>query len=188
MNLLQLIGGLGALLKPFESVFSFVGKEVTDWVERRDVIQKATLDTQLAEIVAKKELAAYRIASEVEWDLAWAGQAGSSWKDEYILILWSIPAIVMFPCLMIPGLRDYALETLTFLQQLNPDIIIWYMSGWGIIFAATFGIKAAAQTMIGDRVSKVASAFSLLPDDIPKTAVEAAQRIVTGQPIPHITK
>ena len=175
MNLFML---LGAVLKPLSGVAGWVGKEVSDWSARRDAIKEAETKAEVARIEAKANLAAYMVASEVEWDLAWAGQASSSWKDEYILILWSVPSIILFPCFLIPPLRPYAMETLTFFQSLNPDIIVWYMTGWGIIFAATFGMKSAVQAMVGDRVSKVAEAFQLLPDDIPKAAVQAAQGAV----------
>lgn len=174
MNLLGLLG-----LKPLGEAFGWVVKEVSDWSARRDTIKAAQLEATVARITAEAELAAYKVASEVEWDLAWAGQASTSWKDEFILILWTIPMVILFPCFLIPSLRPYAMDTLQFFQSLNPDIIVWYMSGWGIIFAATFGMKSAMQAMVGDRVTKVAQAFNLLPDDIPKQAVQVAQQAIT---------
>lgn len=176
MNLLSLVGVFG---KPILDLLGWAGKEISDWSTRRDAIKEAQLKATVADLEAKAELAAYRAASEVEWDLAWAGQASTSWKDEYILILWSLPAIILFPCFLIPPLRGYAMETLSFFQSLNPDILVWYMSGWGIIFAATFGMRSALQAMVGDRVSKVVSAFELLPDDIPKAAVQLAQEAIS---------
>lgn len=178
MNLLQLIGGVFS--NPVLEIGKFLYSEVTGWIERRDALRDAAVKGKLAEMEAKAQLAAYRVASEVEWDLTWAGQAQTSWKDEYILILWSIPTIIMIPCLFIPPARDYAMETLQFLQTINPNIMEWYLGGWGIIFAATFGFKGAIQAMVGDRAVKVAEAFSLLPDDIPKNAVEAAQRVASS--------
>lgn len=176
MNLMQLLGG--AAFGPVIEVAKFLYGEVTGWLERRDQLRDAATKSKLAEMEAKTQLAAYRVASEVEWDLTWAGQAQTSWKDEYILILWSIPTIIMIPCLFIPPARDYAMETIQFLQTINPDIMSWYLGGWGIIFAATFGFKGAIQSMVGDRAAKIAEVFASLPDDIPKTAVEAAQRVV----------
>lgn len=174
----SILEGFLSLLKPLGDIAASAIKAWGDHQSRQATVQEAELKVKVADLEAKAQLAAYRAASEVEWDLAWAGQAQTSWKDEYILILWSAPAIVMFPAMFIPGLRDYAVETLTFLQTLNPDIMTFYMSGWGIIFAATFGIKTAMQAMVGDKVSKVAEAFKLLPDDIPKDAVEAAQKAI----------
>jgi len=176
MSLLTFIGGLFSA--PVLEVGKFVYSEVKGYLERRNVLREAETRNRLAEHEARSQLAAYRIASEVEWDLAWAGQAQSSWKDEFILILWSVPTIIFIPCLFVPPARDYAMETLQFLQTVNPNIVEWYLSGWAIIFAATFGFKGAVQSMVGDRAAKVANAFATLPDDIPKTAVEAAQQVV----------
>lgn len=175
---MSILAAIGAIFSaPVIETVKFLYKEVSGWMERRDQIREAETRGRIADLEAKTQLAAYRAAAEVEWDLTWAGQAQTSWKDEYILILWSIPTIIFIPCLFIPPARDYAMETLQFMQTINPQIVEWYLAGWGIIFGATYGFKGAIQTMVGDRAAKVAEVFANLPDDIPKTAVEAAQRV-----------
>lgn len=172
MSLLSVLGG------PFVGLATLVVKEVSGWMERRDAIKEATLESKIATINARSELAAYLVKSEAEWDLAWAGQAQSSWKDEYLLILWTLPGVIFTTCLMVTPWRDYAMETLMFLQGLHPQIIEFYLAGWGIIFAATFGVKQAIQMMIPAKVKKITEAFSLVSDDIPDEAVASVTRAI----------
>lgn len=162
-------GALTALAGPFK----YLVTEVRGWAERKDVLRKAELDASVAEIRAKAELAAWKVKADVEWDLTWAGQAQSSWKDEYLLILWSIPLLPVILAVLFPGYRDDFMETLGFFQQLNPDIIPFYLMGWSIIFAATFGLKQATQMMLPGRLGKMVEAISGAPDDIPEKAVES---------------
>jgi hypothetical protein len=176
------MGSFLSILTALSVPFQFVAKEVSKWSERRDLIQEATLKSQLAQITANAELAAYKAKADVEWDLAWAGQAQSSWKDEYILILWTIPMLAFIPALFFPSMRDNVMQTLQFLQTLGgPDVIYWYMGGWGVIFSATFGMKNALQLMVPGNISKITEAFSAVPDDIPTEIVSAAtERIKAG--------
>lgn len=167
---------LAQMFGPIMALLTFAGKEFAGWVERRDSIKEVTLQAEIATIRAKAELAAYRVKSDIEWDLAWAGQAQSSWKDEYLLILWTLPAVIFVPCLMVPLWRDYAMDTLMFLQGLHPQIIEFYLAGWGIIFAAVFGVKQAIQMMVPEKVRKITEAFSQIPDDIPEDVVASVTR------------
>ena len=156
----------------------FVVRELASWTERRDAIRSATLEARLAEIKARTELAAYKVKSDVEWDLTWAGQAQTSWKDEFLLILWSIPLLAFVPALFFPEMREGVMATLTFVEGLHPLTLEAYAGGWVAIFSATFGLKALNQSLVGGRVTKVAGAFKALPDDIPQAVAKAAQGAV----------
>lgn len=169
------MGGILSILTALATPLKFVATEVSKWSERRDLLKEATLKAQLAKITADAELAAYKAKADVEWDLAWAGQAQSSWKDEYILILWTIPMLAFLPALFMPSMREGVMQTLQFLQTMGgPDIVYWYMGGWGVIFSATFGMKNALQLMVPGNISKITEAFSGVPDDIPQGIVDAA--------------
>lgn len=159
-------------LDAITGLFTFVGKEVSAWSERRDKIKAAELDLQLAEIKSKAELAAYKLKSDIEWDLKWADASSRSWKPEFILILWSLPTI----CLFIPGLRGYVVDGFEFLKVFHPDAPAFFMAGWAIIFAATFGMKQALSFMLPGKAAQVAAAFANLQPDIPDAVVEDARR------------
>jgi hypothetical protein len=168
------MGGLLSLIGALAVPFQYVAGEVSKWSARRDKIKEAELGVRLAKLTAETELAAYKAKADVEWDLAWAGQAQSSWKDEYVLLLWTVPMLAFIPTLFFPSLRGEALTTLQFLQTtFGPDLLYWYMGGWGVIFSATFGMKSALQFMVPGNAAKIASTLSTMADDIPDSAVEA---------------
>lgn len=163
------------------SVGTFFVKEVSDWSRRRDSLKAATLEAEVAEIKARAEIAAYKVKADIEWDLAWAGQAQSSWKDEFILILWTIPVLAFLPSLFFEGARESTMATLDYLKMTFGDgFLNFYTIGWGVIFSATFGMKAAAKMMLPGTVTKITEAFDDIPDDVPEAAVTAAQKKVSS--------
>ncbi|WP_266031219.1 hypothetical protein [Brucella intermedia] len=149
----------------------FIIKEVSKWSERRDAISSAKLEAELAELKAKAEVAAYKVKADIEWDLKWADQAGSSWKDEFMLILWAAPLIGLF----IPGIRPFVMEGFDYLKAFNPDVAYWYMAGWAIIFSAVFGFRQAAALMLPGQAGKLAGILANIPDDIPDVVAKKAQ-------------
>lgn len=171
MGLLSYIPLVGPLVE-------MVVKEVSDWSERRDTLRSVRLEAEVAEIRARTEIAAYKVKSDIEWDLKWAGQAEASWKDEWLLILWSVPLIMAFVSIIVPPLRDDLLVTLEFLNGLNDQLLVWYAGGWALIFGATFGYRGFVQMMVPGKVAKIAEAFSQLPDDVPHHAVDEAQEAI----------
>ena len=93
---------------------------------------------------AKRELKAARLETElhierakstadIDWDKQAMVNAGNSWKDEYLLILFSPPLIMAF----IPGLAVYVGPGFEQLA-LMPD---WYKASIGIMVAASYGHK-----------------------------------------------
>lgn len=169
-----MFSALFAILTSLASPAKWLVKEVSGYLTRRDAIKEAKLQAELARITAEQELAAYKVKADLEWDLAWAGQAQSSWKDEYVLAIWSVPLLVAMPALVHKPWMDHILATIDTLQKIDPNILTWYMTGWGIIFSATFGMKAAGQLMLPGKVKEIAAAFAPIPDDIPEDAVKLA--------------
>lgn len=69
--------------------------------------------------------------AEIDWNHQALKNAGESWKDEYILILFSPPLIMAF----IPGLAPYV--GLGFAQlDLMPE---WYKMSIGVMVAGSYG-------------------------------------------------
>lgn len=165
---------IGAGLSLLAGPAKFAVKELQKWSERRDTLQQAGLQVQLAKATAEAELAAYKVKADVEWDLAWAGQAQSSWKDEYVLVLWTIPMVITLPAMFFTGAQQHLVETLQFFQMINPNIVEFYLAGWAIIFSATFGIKGAIQMMLPGKVAGMVAALDSAQEDIPESAVKAA--------------
>ena len=68
-----------------------------------------------------------------DWELLHAKGSQSSWKDEYVLIIFSIPTIMVF----IPWLAPYATAGFETLHTL-PE---WYTYTFITIALASYGIK-----------------------------------------------
>src|SRR5690606_30535222 len=111
-----------------------------------------------------------------EWDLKWADGALTSWKDEFLLLLWSIPLIGLF----IPGLRPYVVDGFEYLKSFNPDAPNMFMAGWAIIFAATFGIKQALSFMLPTRYASLVTAINNASPDIPQEVMPGIQKAVSA--------
>lgn len=111
------------------------GTAVIGYFARRQELKQALalkkLEGKIAVQVAKDT---YRVKS-LEYDASWedAQIKNSGWKDEYVLVLLSIPLIMVF----VPPLAPYVLEGFKILDQC-PD---WYRWLLVMIFAATYGIR-----------------------------------------------
>ena len=64
----------------------------------------------------------------------------SSWKDEYVLLIFSYPIISAF----IPPLRQNTMDAMTFLQGLPP----WFVWTFVAISCAIYGIDKVAKVKI----------------------------------------
>lgn len=163
------------LVAPVVGLIKFIGKEASSWSERRDKLSEVRLQAEIAEITAKTEIAAFKAKADIEWDLQWASQAENSWKDEYLLILWTIPMVMFMLSLFIPGMREGVLETINFVNDVNPYALEMYIGGWTIIFSAVYGNRAFSKMMLPKRVSEIAKAFQPYEDDVPEDAAKTAQ-------------
>lgn len=89
------------------SIFSFLGGvvsgPVTEWQKRKTqtIAHKAKLaeieiETQLSIAQAKIELAKQGMIIESDWDSRAQENQKNSWKDEFVLIMFSIPFLISF--------------------------------------------------------------------------------------------
>jgi hypothetical protein len=93
---------------------------------RADELLEATHKRQV-------ELIAQGLAADASWEMEFARQAATSWKDEYTLIAISAPALLCF----IPGYAKHVAAGFAALGQ-TP---IWYQTIFCIMFCATVGVR-----------------------------------------------
>lgn len=105
-----------------------VGSMVTAWLQGKQKIQEAKIEQQVK--VMEKE---------ASWDELQAQASASSWKDEWLTLLISIPLIMAF----IPGAEEYVTAGFAVLTN-TPE---WYQLMVGVVFAASFGISKAVSFM-----------------------------------------
>ena len=122
---------LNLLIKPLLGVARDVVKNVA-------ATRKVKAEQKITEIKAKTSLMEKQIKGEMDWDIEAIKGSKDSWKDEWILILWSVPMIMIW----IPPLQIYVESGFLALKDNVPD---WYFWTWGAIVSASYGIKGATK-------------------------------------------
>lgn len=121
---------LAALIGPISNIAS-------TWLEGKVEEKKAQSATKVAKAQAEAVVMQKKATGEIDWDLEMARGSQSSWKDEWLVILFSIPLILAF----IPGMEEVVANG--FLQlEMMPE---WYQYSVGVIVAASFGVRSATK-------------------------------------------
>lgn len=126
-----------ALIDVLTKVGSGLVAPVATYFTRRAEISAARFEAQLKFEQAKGDRAAQLIrdglAADANWEMEFARQAATSWKDEYTLAVVSLPLVMAFiPPLtkyVGPGFESFAATPL------------WYQVMVQALFYATVGIR-----------------------------------------------
>lgn len=128
----------------FTDVVAGLTGPVADYFKRRAELkaEQVKLDAELRakdhelEIAMKQrqiELVSQGLSADANWEMEFARQAASSWKDEYTLLVVSIPLILSF----IPSCSAYVKAGFEALSA-TP---VWYQIMLVSLFFATVGIR-----------------------------------------------
>jgi len=118
----------------FGSIISAVGGIATSYLENKVEQTKAAGQLKIAIEQRKTRMA----TGEIDWDQTMAEASKDSWKDEWILGLWSIPLILSFT-----GERGVEVVMKGF--EALEKAPTWYTASLGVIVAASFGVRSAAK-------------------------------------------
>ena len=99
---------LTALIGPIASIAG-------TWLEGRVEKTKAKVKADVAKAQAEAVVMQKKATGEIDWDLKMADASASSWKDEWLVILFSIPLILAF----IPGMEDIVSSGFQQLEQMQ---------------------------------------------------------------------
>ena len=119
---------------------SFLGPAVnlvSTWLEGN--VEKSKAKTAADVALKRAEAMVYekKATAEIDWDIEAMKGSQNSWKDEWLVILFSIPMILAF----IPGMEGIVERGFRQLEQM-PE---WYQYSLGVIVAASFGIRSATK-------------------------------------------
>ena len=109
----------------------------TTWLEGTVEKSKAKTNAEVAFKNAEAIVYQKKATADIDWDLEAIKASNNSWKDEWLVILFSIPMIMAF----IPGLEGVVARGFEQLEMM-PD---WYQYSLGVIIAASFGIRSASK-------------------------------------------
>ena len=107
------------------------------WLEGKVETKKAETATKVAKAKAEAVIMEKKATGEIDSDLEMARGSQSSWKDEWLVILFSIPLILAF----IPGMEEVVANGFSQLEAMPQ----WYQYSIGVIVAASFGVRSATK-------------------------------------------
>ena len=127
-----------------KDIFSGLMTPVTKYIEGKNIVNEIEAKTQdkkldrVHELNIKKIEVAHELAKqgqkiEADWDTNAQEDMKTSWKDEYLTLLLSIPLILAF----IPATQEAVLRGFEILGK-TPE---WYMVFVGGIVASAFGLR-----------------------------------------------
>jgi len=119
------------------SALSLVGDLAGNWMKGKVDKQKAESDVKVAKAKAEAVVYQKQATGEIDWDLESMKGSQSSWKDEWLTIIFSIPLVMCF----IPGMEEIVQNGFARLNEL-PE---WYQYTLGVIVAASFGVRSATK-------------------------------------------
>ena len=105
------------------------------WLQGKAANNAAAAELKLTEAKAKAQILLSKETSVADWERIMAEGAKSSWKDEWFVIVLSIPLILAF----IPGAEGWVDRGFEQLSK-APD---WYFYSLGIAISASFGVRGA---------------------------------------------
>ena len=103
------------------------------WLNAKTQKQAADAKLKLTEAEAKAKILLSKETSVADWERMMAQGSQSSWKDEYFVIILSIPLILCW----IPGTEGWVDRGFEQLSK-APD---WYFYSLGIAISASFGVR-----------------------------------------------
>lgn len=124
-----------------EKILGGVAAPVVDYFKARaeNASKERMRKFELKDAIHRRQVALIQqgLHADMNWEMEMAKQAGSSWKDEYTLIVVSIPAVLAFirtPFLDGPAIVAAGFESLS-------DTPMWYQTVLVSLFLATVGIR-----------------------------------------------
>lgn len=108
------------------------------WLKGKAEEKAATAKAKVARAEAEAAVLVSAATHEAGWEKIMAKGSQSSWKDEWLTILFSIPLILAFTG---EWGRTIVAEGFAALEVM-PD---WYQYTLGVIVAASFGVRSATK-------------------------------------------
>jgi hypothetical protein len=108
------------------------------WLDAKTTKQAADAKLKLTEAEAKSKILLSKETSVADWERIMAQGTQNSWKDEYLVGLFSIPLILVFTG---EKGRQIVAEGFVALESM-PE---WYQYTLGVIVASSFAVRSATK-------------------------------------------
>ena len=114
------------------------------WLKGKADAQAAAANLKLVEAEAKAAIMKSAATSEAEWEKIMAQGSQSSWKDEWLTILFSVPLVLCFT-------GEWGRQTVSDGFAALESMPEWYQYTLGVIVAASFGVRSATKFFGGKK-------------------------------------
>lgn len=114
------------------------------WLRGKADAQAAAANLKLVEAEAKATIMKSAATSEAEWEKIMAQGSQSSWKDEWLTILFSVPLVLCFT-------GEWGRQTVSDGFAALESMPEWYQYTLGVIVAASFGVRSATKFFGGKK-------------------------------------
>ena len=108
------------------------------WLNGKVETKAAETKVKVAKAEAEAQIMLSRATSEADWEKIMAQGSQSSWKDEWLTILFSIPLILVFTGEWGREVVQNGFVALDSMPQ-------WYSYTLGVIVAVSFGVRSATR-------------------------------------------
>jgi hypothetical protein len=108
------------------------------WLNGKVETKAAETKVKVAKAEAEAQIMLSRATSEADWEKIMAQGSQSSWKDEWLTILFSIPLILVFTGEWGREVVQNGFVALDSMPQ-------WYSYTLGVIVAASFGVRSVTR-------------------------------------------
>ena len=122
----------------FSAILGPLGSIASSWLECRNEKIKANTRVKIAMAEAEATVMQKKATGEIDWDVAQAKASETSWKDEWLTVVFTLPLI-----LLLFGEEERVNNFFLALSNC-PE---WYQYLLGTIVAASFGFRGAARFM-----------------------------------------
>jgi hypothetical protein len=114
------------------------------WLKGKADAQAAAANLKLVEAEAKATIMKSAATSEAEWEKIMAQGSQSSWKDEWLTILFSVPLVLCFT-------GEWGRQTVSDGFAALESMPEWYQYTLGVIVDASFGVRSATKFFGGKK-------------------------------------
>ena len=114
------------------------------WLKGKASAQAASANLKLVEAEAKATIMKSAATSEADWEKIMAQGTQNSWKEEFLVILFSIPLVLSF-C------GEWGRTTVSDGFEALATMPEWYQYTLGVIVASSFAVRSATKFFGGKK-------------------------------------
>ena len=129
----------------FQALLGPIGALAGTWLNSKVETKAAETRMKVSEADAKAKIMLSAATSEADWERIMAQGTQNSWKDEYLVLLFSIPLILAF----LPF--EWADEAVTNGFMALEKMPSWYSYTLGVIVASSFAVRSATKFFGGKK-------------------------------------